>query len=190
MRRWYRKMQGKEGSGLVLLARYPEPWQADMVVSLLASEGIQAFLSDEHFVRNTKHSAAIGGVGVVVREADAPMAWEILQRAERGELSLPSETPEYPDERSASGISLDNKRQRADEYNELAARHPPSPSTEYQYPLDKRLRRAGQTPDTRHPPVRCPRCGSENNERRKGIRSLFSVGYRCRVCHWQWKERP
>lgn len=169
MWRWYRKERSlQKSSGLILLARFPEPWQADMAVSLLASEEIQAFLSDEHFVRNTKHSVAIGGVGIVVREADASAAWEILQRAERGELSLPSELLEYPDERNISGISQDKKRQRSDEYNGIRA--------------------GNQRPDTRNfVSVRCPRCGSANNEKRKGIKALFSPGYRCRVCHWQWR---
>ena len=158
-------------SGLILLARFPEPWQADMVVSLLASEGIQAFLSDEHFVRNTRHSVAIGGVGIVVREADASAAWEILQRAERGELSLPSEMLEYPDERIFSGKSQDKRRQRADGYKGIRTRN-------------------RQLETQNHVDVRCPRCGSANSEKRKGLLAFFSPGNSCRVCHWEWKGSP
>jgi hypothetical protein len=154
-------------AGLVLLVRFPEPWQADMFVSLLASEGIQSFLMDEHFVRNTKHSVAIGGVGVVVRESDAAVAWEILQRAERGELSLPEETREYADQWS----QVEERAQKAGS------------------PLSRELT-GNREPETgAFSVVRCPRCGSAYSEKRKGIRALFSPGYRCRVCRWEWKEK-
>jgi hypothetical protein len=123
---------------LVVLARYPEPWRADLVVSLLGSEGIEAFLADEHINRMARHVPWIGGVGVVVREGDAQLALEILERAENGQLTADHGEPDDP--------------------------------------LTSHL--AGENADL----PRCPRCGSAHLAGKKGIKALFSPGYRCRVC--------
>jgi hypothetical protein len=154
-------------NSFVLLARFPELWQADMAVSLLASEGIPAYPADELFVKNTKHSEAIGGVGVVVHEADAATAWDILELAERGELSLQEEAVEYTDESSRQKIEERVTSSRRSELETL------NPEPEILNSFS----------------IRCPRCGSENNEKKKGLKALFRPGNHCRVCHWEWKER-
>ncbi len=152
-------------NGFVFLARFPELWQADMAVSLLASEGIQAYTADEFLVKNGRGSTVIGGAGIFVHEGDEMAAWDILQVAERGELSLPEETAEFTDEWNR----LKNKdKEMSFQRREVETRN--------------------QTLDSRHPSVRCPRCGSANNERKKGLKALFRPGYHCRVCHWEWKE--
>jgi DNA-directed RNA polymerase subunit RPC12/RpoP len=71
----------------ILMARYVLPWEADLALSLLASENIEAFLADEHMARaGIYHSALAGGVRLMVKEADAARAMEVLKAAESGEL--------------------------------------------------------------------------------------------------------
>jgi hypothetical protein len=161
-----KKDSGTEDGGYVLLAWFPEMWQADLAVSLLVSEGIQAWSADDRFINGTDHATDRGGAGVMVQEADAMSAWHILQMAERGEFSLQEEAPAYPDEW--------NRRKRED--REKSSQR-----------IENKTRNL--EPETRNLySVRCPRCGSENNEKRKGIRALFSPGYHCRVCHWEWRK--
>lgn len=163
-RRLKSRRDDADDGGFVLLAQFPELWQADLAVSLLASEGIEAWSADDLFINGTDHSTDMDGVGVVVREADARSAFNILQMAERGELSLPEETAEFTDEWNRR---KNEKRETSSRGIELKTRNPES--------------------ETRNSfVVRCPRCGSENNEKKKGIRALFSPGYRCRVCRWEW----
>ena len=168
MNGWGRR---KQDSGtdlrLALVAVFPEPWQADIAVSLLVSEGIRAFPADDWLSGETRRSVDTGGAGVVVVEADAPLALKILQMAERGDLSLPEEGPEYAagEDRTRGGTRWKPPRREG----------PGSAG-------------GGQGADGLAS-ARCPRCGSANTERRKGVRGLFSPLYRCRVCQWEWKER-
>lgn len=160
------KHDESDNGGFVLLARFPELWQADLAISLLASEGIEAWSADELFINGTDHSTNMGGVGVIVNEGDAMSAWNILQLAERGELSLRDDLTEHTDEW--------NRRKTGD--RESSFRRIESDTLNPQ-------------PETRNSViVRCPRCGSENIGKKRGLTSLFSPGYRCRVCQWEWKR--
>jgi hypothetical protein len=108
----------------------------------------------------------VDGVGVVVQEGDAMAAWDILQMAERGELSLPDENHEFAD---------DWNRRKTEEREAFFGREK----------VDIR----NQKLESRNSlVVRCPRCGSENHERKKGVKALFFPGYRCRVCRWEWQR--
>ena len=168
MDRWLgKKKDTEDDGGYVLLAMFPELWQADMAVSLLASEGIQAYPADELLLKNARGSTAIGKAGIFVHEGEAAAAWDILQMAERGELSLPEEATEF-----------------SDEWNRRKSKDKETPFRRGE------IKTGNKTPYTGHDlSVRCPRCGSANNERKKGLKALFAPGYHCRVCHWQWKER-
>lgn len=158
---------GKKVSGadlrFALVALFPEPWQADIAVSLLASEGIQAHPADDWIVRKALFFSGVG-TAVVVPETEAPRALEILRMAERGELSLAEEPPGYG-EGSKKG-ERGNKRALP----------------------EKTQGHVGERPSRGHPVVRCPRCGSENVVRKGGFSALFSRAWRCRVCRWEWKE--
>ena len=166
MKHWFKnRRDDADDSGFVLLARFPEMWQADLAISLLASEGIEAWPADELSINGTDYLADMDGVGVVVHEGDAMPAWHILQMAERGDLALRDDHAQHHDEW--------NRRKDADRMRASRADGPQS---------GPHMTDTGPYPD-----VRCPRCGSENTEKRKGIKSLFSPGRRCRVCRWQWK---
>ena len=66
--------------GLITVANFSHPTEADPVVAWLESEGIECFLTNEHTVTmNWLYSNAIGGVGVKVKAADVERANEILQ---------------------------------------------------------------------------------------------------------------
>lgn len=66
--------------GLITVANFSHPTEADPVVAWLESEGIECFLTNEHTVTmNWLYSNAIGGVGVQVKAADTERANEILQ---------------------------------------------------------------------------------------------------------------
>jgi len=164
MKRFFQNRRDDD-SGFVLLAQFPELWQADMAVSLLESEGIPAFVADELLLKNAKGSTAVGEAGIVVHEGDAAAAWDILQLAEQGEFSLPEEASEFTDEWNRRKSNQKGKASRRDE-----------------------VESGNQTPEGRHLSVRCPRCGSANNEKKKGVKALFAPGYHCRVCHWEWKR--
>ena len=159
---------GKKGSEadlrFALVALFPEPWQADIAVSLLASEGIRAYPADDWIVRKALFLSGVG-TAVVVPEAQAPRALEILRMAERGELSLAEEPPGYGE---------GSKRGEGENKGRIPER------------AGSRL---GQKASGGHPVVRCPRCGSENVARKGGLSAVFSRTWRCRVCRWEWKER-
>jgi DNA-directed RNA polymerase subunit RPC12/RpoP len=73
----------------VVIARFIQPWRADLTVSLLESEGVQSFLVDDHLARTEPVSSILaGGIRLLVRDEDASRASEILRRAESGEMSL------------------------------------------------------------------------------------------------------
>jgi len=155
------------GLRLALVALFPESWQADIAVSLLDSEGIQAFPADEWAGRKSRDPGGSGGSWVVVPEVQAPLALEILQMAQRGDLALPEEGDGYSDEW--------NRQKR--EAGETKSGN------------EKRYSRDLAPGTGNHLAVRCPRCGSENTARKGGIRGFFTRSYRCKVCHWQWKRK-
>ena len=66
--------------GLITIANFSHPTEADPVVAWLESEGIECFVTNEHTITmNWLYSNAIGGVGVRVKAADVERANEILQ---------------------------------------------------------------------------------------------------------------
>lgn len=66
--------------GLITVANFSHPTEADPVVAWLESEGIECFLTNEHTITmNWLYSNAIGGVGVQVKTGDVERANEILR---------------------------------------------------------------------------------------------------------------
>lgn len=66
-------------SGLTVVVNATYPYEADLARAYLESEGIDAWVLDEHQVRMTWHLAhALGGVKVAVRHEDAARALELL----------------------------------------------------------------------------------------------------------------
>lgn len=63
------------------------PWEAEIVRSLLESEGIQAFVFDAGHVQiNWAISNAVGGVRVMVNPQDLEQAEELVKAWRDGEL--------------------------------------------------------------------------------------------------------
>lgn len=64
---------------LVTVASYTYPLEAHLARTKLESEGIEAFVADEHMVQaNWLYSLAIGGVRLQVKESGAELALSIL----------------------------------------------------------------------------------------------------------------
>jgi len=165
---WHRKMRDSgDDPRLALIALFPAPWQADIAVSLLVSEGIRAFPADDRRKGKPGQFAGNGESWVVVPEIEAPLALGILEMAERGDLSLPEEAPGSTDEWN---------RRKAEVRKAIPRRG--QPGTDARVPGTDSLFL-----------VRCPRCGSANISRTMGIRILFSPRYRCKVCHWRWRKK-
>ena len=73
---------------LVVLASFTTPVEADVIITLLESEGIRARISDEATTGWLWHlSNAIGGAKVLVREEDEPRAREVLRKLEQARLA-------------------------------------------------------------------------------------------------------
>ena len=71
------------------IASYPDPIQAQIVRGLLASEGIEAHVGDEHLaLANWEWRLAIGGNRVRVAAEDAERALRILRALEAGEYAI------------------------------------------------------------------------------------------------------
>ena len=71
------------------VASYPDPIQAQIVRGLLASEGIEAHVGDEHLaLANWEWRLAIGGNRVRVAPEDAERALRILRALEAGEYAI------------------------------------------------------------------------------------------------------
>jgi Putative prokaryotic signal transducing protein len=67
--------------GLVLLARYASPMEAEIVCARVAAEGVFAVVADAHIVQMTGlMSYAFGGVRVLVLKSQLAQAREILER--------------------------------------------------------------------------------------------------------------
>ncbi len=67
---------------LVTVETFSAPWEAQLARARLETEGIDSQLADEHLAR-LGLSGAIGGVRLQVREEDAALALEVLQREAR-----------------------------------------------------------------------------------------------------------
>jgi hypothetical protein len=92
------------------VASYLDPIQAQIARGLLAAEGIDAHVGDEHLsVANWEWRLAIGGSRVRVAAADAERAGAILRAMEAGEYAIDDDAapadPQLraPDRESASG---------------------------------------------------------------------------------------
>lgn len=73
----------------VTVAHYHDPIEAHIARGLLASQGIDAHLGDEHLaLANWEWRLAVGGVKLRVPQAQAMLAREILRAAESGEYVL------------------------------------------------------------------------------------------------------
>ena len=73
------------------------PWEAEIIRSLLESEGIQAFVFDAgHVQLNWAISNAVGGVRVMVNPQDLEQSKEIVQAWRAGDMeqALEDEFPE------------------------------------------------------------------------------------------------
>ncbi len=76
------------GGEFVTLASYGQAWQAQLAQAALQSEGIESMLVGEHHAAlNWLLTAALGGVLLRVREADAVRAARVLGLAGRAEDS-------------------------------------------------------------------------------------------------------
>lgn len=73
----------------ITVTSYLDPIQAQIARGLLAAEGIDAHVGDEHLsVANWEWRLAIGGSRVRVAEADAERAAGILRAMEAGEYAI------------------------------------------------------------------------------------------------------
>lgn len=74
---------------LVIVASYTDPIEAQIARGLLAAEGIEAHLGDEHSaLANWEWRLAIGGVKLRVRQEQAMHARRILQALDDGAYAL------------------------------------------------------------------------------------------------------
>lgn len=63
----------------ITVATFSHPFEAEVLRTKLESEGIRAFIRNQHIVRmNWLYSAAVGGVEVQVRERDVRRAREVM----------------------------------------------------------------------------------------------------------------
>jgi len=73
----------------ITVAHYHDPIEAHIARGLLASQGIDAHLGDEHLMMaNWEWRLAVGGVKLRVPDEQAQLANEILRAAESGEYVL------------------------------------------------------------------------------------------------------
>ncbi|WP_052772939.1 DUF2007 domain-containing protein [Luteimonas sp. FCS-9] len=73
----------------VIVARYTDPLEAQLVCGRLQAEGIDAFVGDEHTaLANWGWRLAIGGVKVHVPDADAARARAIIADLDAGAYAL------------------------------------------------------------------------------------------------------
>lgn len=90
---------------LVIVAHYHDPIEAHIARGLLASQGIDAHLGDEHLaLANWEWRLAVGGVKLRVPQEQAMHARNILRAAESGEYVLDEDGDEH--ERSADERTL------------------------------------------------------------------------------------
>ncbi|WP_149195417.1 putative signal transducing protein [Luteimonas suaedae] len=78
---------------LVIVASYTDPIEAQIARGLLAAEGIEVHLGDEHSaLANWEWRLAIGGVKLRVPEEQAMHARRVLQALDDGAYALEDET--------------------------------------------------------------------------------------------------
>ena len=78
---------------LVTVSRYSFPYEAHLARALLESEGIPAFVADEHTINmQWLYSDAMGGVRLQVPEDWAQQAWDILSEDREQVLEEQQET--------------------------------------------------------------------------------------------------
>ena len=91
----------KHQSGLSVVSHYVHLYEADLAKGLLASEGVDAWILDEHQVRQQWHLAmALGGVKLAVAPEDLECARAILAE-DRSDLLVElaeQAQPPHPDE--------------------------------------------------------------------------------------------
>ena len=82
--------EGASLSGdLVLIARFMNPVDAQLLQSRLEAEGVPAVVADDHIVQtNPFLTMAVGGVRVLVPESQVERAREIARAIERGDFAL------------------------------------------------------------------------------------------------------
>ncbi len=79
------------------VAHYTDPIEAHLARGLLASEGIDARLDDEHLaLANWEWRLAVGGVKLRVRDAHVERAHAVLRAMEAGEYAL-DDGPDDPE---------------------------------------------------------------------------------------------
>ena len=70
---------GVDEKGMVVIASFGRPWEAQLAKARLEAEGIRAFLLDEQVISvNPFYSPALGGVKLAVAAQDAARARELL----------------------------------------------------------------------------------------------------------------
>ncbi len=76
--------------GLVVVARFANAIEAHLARTKLESEGIQAFVGDEHMISiDPFYDMALGGVKLRVRAADEEKAAKILGIQSQGSVYVP-----------------------------------------------------------------------------------------------------
>lgn len=77
------------GSVYTTVAHYTDPIEAHVARGLLASEGVEAHLGDEHLaLANWEWRLAVGGVKLRVADRDVARAQGILRAMEAGDYAL------------------------------------------------------------------------------------------------------
>lgn len=87
---------------MVEIARFVHPEEAEPLMALLESEGIECYLRNEYSSRILAGIVDIGGARVELLESAVPRAMEIMQ--ENG-FDLPKEDEVAPEIRNLSGIA-------------------------------------------------------------------------------------
>jgi Putative prokaryotic signal transducing protein len=73
---------------LVTVARFRDPWEAEMFRGRLEAEDIPAFIIHQHLIAmKWSWSVALGGAKVQVLDEDATDAWDVMARCRSGEFS-------------------------------------------------------------------------------------------------------
>lgn len=119
-----------------ILARYSTPWEAHVDRALLESEGIDAFLLDEHMVgANWMQGMAFGDVKLAVQTEHAEAAGAVLAARRNGtlETALNSELAIVPAACPACGstdlaphIAASDRAAQVVTYAVLGVFHPPT----------------------------------------------------------------
>lgn len=86
------KLRPDDTANIITAARFSYPAEAHLAAAKLESEGIPAFVADEHTViANWMYSGALGGVKVWVKETDLEAARQVLDYREPPSLEKETE---------------------------------------------------------------------------------------------------